>query len=138
MNAFKTDVVLISLGVNDVTSSIQLKAWLQQQEVLKALLISKFKAKHILMFSLPPMQDFPSLPQPLRWYLGRRSTLFNSELLKQSLLSENLEFVPVSFPVKREYFADDGFHPSHLAYSLWSEVALKHIYHKLKGAGNLA
>jgi len=135
MNAFKTDVVLISLGVNDVTSSIQLKVWLRLQEKLKVLLLSKFSAKHILMCSLPPMHAFPSLPQPLRWYLGRRSTSFNSALLKQSLSSENFEFVPVSFPMKQEYFADDGFHPSHLAYSLWSEVALKHICLKFKGAG---
>jgi len=131
ISAFKTDVVLISLGVNDVTSSVSLKNWLVFQDKLRNLLVTKFRAKHILLSSIPPMSRFPSLPQPLRWYLGRRSSAFNEALFKQSQPHDELEFVDVSFPIEKAFFADDGFHPNHLAYQLWSDIAAERICLKL-------
>jgi len=133
LESFETDLVLVSLGVNDVTSKVRRKEWLKQQDHLRRLLVSKFKAKHILLSSLPPMHKFPALPQPLRWYLGRRAKAFNLTLSEHSLLHEELEFLPVSFPIKSEFFAEDGFHPSGLAYQLWSEIVAKQIQSKSVG-----
>mgnify|MGYP000279350021 CR=1 FL=1 len=130
IQVFDTDVVLISLGVNDVTSKVSCKDWLKQQDNLRQLLVTKFKAKYILFSSLPPMHDFPALPQPLRWYLGRRAKVFNEALLKQSLRCEELEFLSVNFPIRSDFFAEDGFHPSAMAYQVWSELAANKIHKK--------
>jgi len=132
LEAFDIDIVVVSLGVNDVTSLIALKSWLKFQDQLRLLLVDKFKAKHILLSSIPPMHDFPSLPQPLRWYLGRRSKSFNRALQEQSARFDELEYVPVNFPIKRDFFAEDGFHPSRAAYRIWSQLAAKRIRLKHK------
>ena len=119
LEAFKTDVVITSLGVNDITGGTRLKHWLEQQRELKLLLQDKFQARHIFLSSVPPMHEFPALPQPLRWFLGRRSRAMNSALNEQAALDEALAFVSVQFPMQKEFFASDGFHPSAQAYRLW-------------------
>lgn len=130
MSAFETDIVVVSLGVNDVTSSIGLAKWLRLQKQLRELLVSKFKAKHILLSSIPPMHRFPALPQPLRWYLGRRASTFNSALLRESLGLTELEFIKVEFPITSGFIAEDGFHPSQQAYTFWSDITARHILHR--------
>ena len=71
--AFATDVVVTSLGVNDVTGNVGVERFLRQQAALFALLRGKFGARLILASGIPPMDRFPALPQPLRWYLGARA-----------------------------------------------------------------
>ena len=122
LDAFETDVVVVSLGVNDVTGGTRLKHWLNQQRDLKELLQAKFRAKHIILSSVPPMHEFPALPQPLRWFLGRRSSAMNMLLNKHTSLEKDVTFVELKFPIHKDYFAHDGFHPSARAYGLWSDV----------------
>jgi lysophospholipase L1-like esterase len=64
--AAELDVVVTSLGVNDVTGRRSLDDWRRQQGQLVALLRDKFAARRILLSGLPPMHRFPALPQPLR------------------------------------------------------------------------
>ena len=127
LDSFEVDVVLLSLGVNDVTSLTKQSEWLRLLDKLRFLLVSKFKAKHILLTSLPPMHVFPSLPQPLRWFLGRRAKAFNRGLSDYSELHEPLNLITLDFPISSEFIAEDGFHPSGKAYQLWSEMAAKQI-----------
>ena len=61
----KFDVVVTSIGVNDVTHGTNSQKWIDQQEKIVALLQSKFHSQHILLSSVPPMHLFPALPQPL-------------------------------------------------------------------------
>ncbi len=63
------DVALLSIGVNDVTSSLTLDQWLARQQRLMALLCDRFAVRQIVVTPLPPMHLFPALPQPLRWFL---------------------------------------------------------------------
>jgi hypothetical protein len=78
--AERFDVVVTSLGVNDVTGSRSLATWRRQQEQLVELLAARFGARLILLSGLPPMHRFPALPQPLRWYLGSRARDFDRVL----------------------------------------------------------
>lgn len=74
------DVALLSIGVNDVTSSLTLDQWLARQQRLMALLCDTFAVKQVVVSPLPPMHLFPALPQPLRWFLGFRARRFNARL----------------------------------------------------------
>jgi len=132
LDEFKVDIVIVSLGVNDVTGNVKLKTWLSLQEQLRSILVSKFEAKVILLSPIPPMGRFPSLPQPLRWYLGRKSEAFNSGLLQQSNQFSELEYMDISFPFEDGYIAEDGFHPSDMAYDLWSDLVVKEIRQKIE------
>jgi len=74
------------------------------------------------------------LPQPLRWYLGRKSKAFNSGLLDQTNQFSELEYMDINFPFEDGYIAEDGFHPSDMAYDLWSDLVVKEIRQKLERA----
>ena len=127
LEVFCVDVVIISLGVNDVTGGVSVKKWLGLQEELRSILVTKFNVKLVLLSSIPPMSRFPSLPQPLRWYLGRKSKLFNTKLLSQTNQRSDLEYLDINFPLQDSYIAKDGFHPSEAAYEYWSELVAKKI-----------
>ena len=127
LHAFQVDVVVVSLGVNDVTSNVKIDTWLNLQEQLRSLLVTKFKASVILLSSVPPMEMFPALPQPLRWYLGRKSKAFNIALSAQVEKFTELQFLNTHFPNVDGYIAKDGFHPSGLAYGLWSDQLVEEI-----------
>lgn len=136
LESFNVDVVIVSLGVNDVTANVKLKTWLILQDQLRSLLVEKFGAKTILLSSIPPMERFPSLPQPLRWYLGRKSKAFNAELLRQTSEFSELKYMDISFPHEEGFIAKDGFHPSGMAYDHWSDLVVKEIRQKLDESKN--
>ena len=112
--------LLTSIGVNDITHGTNSEKWIVQQSQIIRLLQLKFQTQHILLSSIPPMHLFPALPQPLRWFLGRRALQFNIALKKLAEGCEPCEFVAIDFPLDTTYMAADGFHPGALAYSLWA------------------
>lgn len=121
------DTVLISLGVNDVTSGLSLDTWLLQQARLAELLRDKFGARHVIFTPLPPMHHFPALPQPLRWALGARAKRFNEALHGFIAEQPNCSLLAFDLPMQAEYIASDGFHPSGVTYALWAERAAELI-----------
>lgn len=115
------DIAITSLGVNDVTSQVKPKHWLQHQQQLISLLFNKYGVQKILLSSVPPMHHFSALPHPLRWYLGQRAQSLNS-LLKQAVQQrENCVFVATQFEKNSRLLAVDGFHPSSHAYTVWAK-----------------
>lgn len=114
------DIAVTSLGVNDVTSQIKPKIWLQQQQQLIELLLLKFGVQKILLSSVPPMHYFVALPQPLRWYLGQRAQSLNVLLAQAMRHHHKAQFVAPHFTPNHNLLASDGFHPSSQAYSLWA------------------
>jgi lysophospholipase L1-like esterase len=114
------DVVVTSIGVNDVTHGTSTEKWIDQQGQIVELLQSKFHAQHIILSCVPPMHLFPALPQPLRYYLGSRAKQFNNALKKFADGCGACEFVTINFPLESAYMADDGFHPGVPAYTIWA------------------
>lgn len=117
----KFDVVITSIGVNDVTHGTDSRKWIHQHVQMVELLQSKFHSPYILLSSIPPMHLFPALPQPLRWYLGTRAERFNRALKEFAAGGGRCEFIAVDFPLETAYMAADGFHPGARAYSLWAK-----------------
>lgn len=121
------DAVLISIGVNDVTGGTSQKKWLALQLQIIEQLTVKFKAQQIIFTALPPMHCFPALPQPLRWVFGLRAKQLNHCLQKMIIDKSNCTFLQLQTPMKPEYIAEDGFHPSAQTYTLWAEETAKLI-----------
>jgi len=127
------DVVITSLGVNDVTSQHTVKQWRRQQIDLIAALQSRFDAGQIYLSGLPPMHRFPALPQPLRWYIGSRAKQFDRELEQLVLQVSNCEFVALSFSgLGTDAMADDGFHPGPAIYRQWADELARRIILRYK------
>ena len=126
--AAEFDVVVTSLGVNDVTGRRSLDDWRRQQGQLVALLREKFAARQILLSGLPPMHRFPALPQPLRWYVGSRVRDFDRALLRFAEGRAGCEFVELDYAMMDlAAMAADGFHPGPAVYRRWAQELARRI-----------
>ncbi len=121
------DIVLVSIGVNDVTHFTHSGRWEKNMNVMINVLVSKFSVKKILLSNLPPMQEFTTFPQPLRWWWGERSKRLNSLLtVIVGNFSQCTNF-DIDASIEPKYIAKDGFHPSKIAYQVWANQAAKTI-----------
>lgn len=121
------DVVVLSLGVNDVTGGIGRARWLARQTALADLLQARFEPRAVLFTALPPMHQFPALPQPLRWYLGARARDFNATLADWLLRRQGCHLVVPEFRPDPALIASDGFHPGPAAYTAWATSVVREI-----------
>lgn len=127
------DVVVISVGVNDVTSRTSYAQWRDNVSTMIGLLEQKFSARLILFSSLPPLHFFPVLPQPLRWWMGGMASRLNQRTERFIADHPCCQFVDVRFPLNTGYMAEDGFHPGPAAYALWGEQLAKVIRSEMEG-----
>ena len=124
-----TDVALVVLGVNDVTSQIPLAHLLQAREKLYEHLFSVWGAKRVIAAGIPPLGNFPLLPQPLRWFLGVQARRFDKALQRQAQ-ELGVDYVPFDIPLTLEMMAEDGFHPGVNAYFLIGRTVAEKILHR--------
>jgi lysophospholipase L1-like esterase len=127
MTPATVDVVVLSLGVNDVTSGLSLDAFASLQRAVFAVLKNGFGAGQIIVSGLPPMHRFPALPQPLRWYLGAQAKAFDQKL--RQLVAETPGCTYLAQPADGDLsmMASDGFHPGAAVYSRWAALAAAEI-----------
>lgn len=118
------DLVIISIGVNDVTGFTSLARWGRLLRTIRAEIQQRFQPATILFTQVPPMHHFPALPQPLRWLLGWRARQLNA-ILNKTLRPEQV--LNVSIPFDDIYMAIDGFHPGPPGYSLWAEEVMRSL-----------
>jgi len=117
------DVVLVSIGVNEVTAGTDVSAWQSRLDDLHALLTGLLGARCVLYSGIPPMHRFPALPQPLRWFLGRRARRLDRALADWVTQVPGAHWVELP-DLPDEAIADDGFHPGVQAYRAWAEVVV--------------
>ncbi|SHK15310.1 Lysophospholipase L1 [Marinobacter antarcticus] len=121
------DVVIVSVGVNDVTGRTSTQQWLSFLNELADRLVDGMGATRVLFTAIPPMHLFPALPQPLGWYLGMRARQLNGLMESVCASRGNVEYLCVSFPFEPGFMASDGFHPGLDAYRLWAEHSARAI-----------
>jgi len=123
----KFDAAMICLGVNDVTHGVNLKKWLKQQSQLYDILENHFGVKDIYVSGIPPIKYFPLLPQPLRWFLGRRADRFDHWLAALINDRQNCFHIPIAFPPDNSLMASDGYHPKASVYAEWASWVAEKI-----------
>jgi lysophospholipase L1-like esterase len=121
------DVALLSIGVNDVTSTLAVEQWIARQQRLIDVLHDKFAVKQIVVSPLPPMHLFPALPQPLRWYLGHRALCFNRRLAELATSKDHCTLLTTRLTPVTGSMARDGFHPAPATYRVWAGDAAEVI-----------
>lgn len=123
------DVIVTSVGVNDVTKLMPADIWIQKQEQLYSKIQQKFSPKLIIAAGVPPMNMFPALPNPLAWLFGQYAKQMNQQLenfVNQQVNMQWIEYDIEKYRAMNLQMAADGFHPSKEVYTLWGqEVAGK-------------
>lgn len=120
----KYDVVVTSVGVNDVTRLMSAQTWIKQQQHFYQLIQAKFQPELIIATGVPPMHLFPALPNPLSWLFGQYAKKMNLQLEKMIAQQEDMQWIEYDI---RKYqsmnleMAKDGFHPSKEIYQIWGK-----------------
>lgn len=121
------DWVVISIGVNDVTALRRSRAWVADLQQLIVLLRERFGHPSILFSSLPPMGQFPALPQPLRWWMGARARAFDMKMQAVLAPAPDCHYLHLPYGPDRSAIASDGFHPGAGAYRIWAQAAAEQM-----------
>ena len=114
------DVVVTSLGVNDVTGQADLEQWRIDQSDLRNRLRELYAPQLIVVSAVPPLDRFPALPQPLRWHLGRQAAGFNRALAADLQDEADCRLLVVKDLGGRADMAVDGFHPGPRLCERWA------------------
>jgi lysophospholipase L1-like esterase len=114
------DVVLLSIGVNDVTGITSTRRWRQRLAQLFETIRVKWPQALLVFAGLPPMERFPLPPQPLRMALGWRARLLDQ--IAAELLSSQYRMLHVATQINplEHGFCADGFHPSGQSCAIWA------------------
>lgn len=110
------DYVIISLGVNDVTSLTTASRWTAGLRRTLSLCRQHYSRAAIALAGIPPFGIFPLLPEPLRMVIGKRGESFDE--LAMALVREypRTVHVPIDGDLDAGAFSADGFHPSEEGY----------------------
>jgi lysophospholipase L1-like esterase len=133
-DGFTADLILISVGVNDVTGLTSLARWRERCENLLHELRALWPAALVIWAGLPPMERFPLPPQPLRLSLGIRARSLDRIIATLVSKHANVLHIPTRIDPQGRGFCADGFHPNAESCEIWaSELALKLEADKLLG-----
>jgi len=116
------DVILISIGVNDVTGLSTTRYWRSQLNQLVLELRAKWPQAGVIFAGLPPMGQFPLPPQPLRFALGRRATTLDTIAAGIISRQAGMLHIPTEINPLEQEFCEDGFHPSAESCAFWASV----------------
>ena len=127
------DIMVLSVGVNDTTSSVSVERWHQQIKDIITIAQRKFGVRELVFLSLPPMAQMPAIPAPLNNFVGAKASILDEILQQTCLTYDNVTYMATDFPRMiaehsngtpidiKVMFASDGFHPSSLMYGYWAQ-----------------
>ena len=121
------DVVILSMGANDVTSLCSPRRWVLWQTQLAELIACRFAPALLVHSAVPPMHVCAALPQPLRWFMGRWALEMNALLsaVLRGHAQRTMHWHPATTAVSG--LATDGIHPSSNGYARWADSLSQHI-----------
>jgi lysophospholipase L1-like esterase len=133
------DVLITALGVNDVVDQVAPREALTALDAIDDLARARAGVRLSVHCAAPPMQAFPLLPQPLRWFFGLQAARFNAALASQVRGHVLRRVVHLPEAMRRDaaaLMAADGFHPGPRGYALWAEALADQIVAALPQVAN--
>ena len=112
----EANYIVLSTGVNDITGLSRLNSWKNNLNSLLLTLVKSHPGAIIAVTGIPPLGEFPLLPQPLRALFGLRGESFCQ--VAQDLIDQHpsVIYIPLKFETDPLMFSEDGFHPSEKGY----------------------
>jgi lysophospholipase L1-like esterase len=130
----KADVILISIGVNNVTGLCSTRQWRLELNALVTEIKSRWPQARLIFVGLPPMGQFPLPPQPLRFTLGRRAATLDGIAASVIAQHAGMLHIPTDIRPDQQEFCEDGFHPSAKSCANWA----KELAHRIEAANLLS
>lgn len=123
----RADVAVVGLGVNDVLRGTSQARWLGQTQALVDHLTDQLGVGHVYLSGLPPVSQFPRLPNPLRWTLGHRAAQFDSALRQMLIGQDRATMIPADMTLGADVMSADGFHPGPKVYAAWAQAVVRQL-----------
>lgn len=130
------DLAVIVTGVNDLVDQVSSRRAVQARERLTNVLRNGHGVRHVAFCPLPPVHQFPSLPQPLRWLAGADARRHNTALRHWAGTRRDVSHVPLNLRLNRGVMASDGFHPGEPVYRQVAIALADHIEAHLRAAAS--
>ena len=127
----QADFAVVVLGVNDVVNQVPSRRAVAQRAALADWLLAEAGVMHVVFAPLPPMHQFPLLPQPLRWVAGSDARRHDATMARWAAEREDVSHVPIAMSLARETMAGDGFHPGEPVYRVCGEALAAFIASEL-------
>ncbi|MGZ5277427.1 MAG: SGNH/GDSL hydrolase family protein [Caldimonas sp.] len=121
------DVAFVVSGVNDVIDQIPAGRAVRDRAALADWLLERGLARRVVFAPLPPMHQFPLLPEPLRRVIGADARRHDQALARWAATRSDVEHVPIAIALTAETMASDGFHPGEPVYRACGEALALHI-----------
>jgi len=121
------DVAVVVLGVNDVIDQVPSHRAVQHRAALADWLRAQAAVRHVVFAPLPPVDQFPLLPQPLRWIMGRDARRHDAAMARWAATRPDVSHVPIAIRLDASCMASDGFHPGEPVYRTCGEALARHI-----------
>ena len=118
----QVDMAVLGLGVNDILRGTTRAQWLAQTQALIDYLTDEMGVGHVYVSGLPPVWQFPRLPNPLRWTLGHRAARFDRGLRKMLADQTTATMIPAHIKMHADVMSEDGFHPGPWVYTQWAHA----------------
>ncbi|MBX3724629.1 MAG: SGNH/GDSL hydrolase family protein [Xanthomonadales bacterium] len=119
------DLMVVSVGVNDVIGLNLGRRWQRDLATLAVALRRHSPDALIALVGLPPLDRFPLLPPALARVLGGRARAFDAGLAELAAGERRLLHVPIGPAVGPELFSGDGFHPGDAGYRVLAGLVAK-------------
>lgn len=123
----RADVAVVGLGVNDITHGTPLRVWMRQKEQMLDYLTGQLGVRHVYYSGLPPMFQFPRLPNPLRWTLGHQAQRFDAALRQMLAERSDATWITLDLELGPENMAEDGYHPGPAVYAAWADAVTARV-----------
>jgi lysophospholipase L1-like esterase len=127
-----SQLAIVVTGVNDVVDHVASARAVRSRDHIANLLRNRVGVQHVVFCPLPPIHQFPALPQPLRWVAGADAQRHNRALrewvaARYALAGDVSTLTLDDVRLARETMASDGFHPGAPVYRAVASALAEHI-----------
>ncbi|RZU00514.1 SGNH/GDSL hydrolase family protein [Rivibacter subsaxonicus] len=120
-------LAIVLLGVNDVIEQIPPHRALLGRQALLERLRARHGVRHVVFTPLPPMHEFPLLPNPLRAVVGRDARRLDAAVARWAADRHDASHPLIDMHLGPEVMAADGFHPGEPVYRVCGQAVAEHI-----------
>ena len=114
--------VVISIGMNDITSGNSLILFKNNLKKLENILSDKFSINYFIYSGMPPVHKLKTVPNPLKSILAIKALIFDKFLKIKCQKFDNYKYININkLTFEENMVAIDGFHPNENFYKIWSE-----------------
>ena len=121
------DVAVVVTGVNDVVDQVPSHRAVGARDALANTLRNGLGVHHVVFAPLPPVHEFPGLPQPLRWVAGSDARRHDAAMARWAATRADVSRVEMEMQLNRGVMASDGFHPGEPVYRQCAGAIAQHI-----------